>query len=105
MCWGRRFRVLLFAGLVFSLPAAAQQKVTDLSGRALDPLSASKGKLVVLVFLRRDCPVSGRYAPTIQKISTQYADEAEFWLVYPDNTESAEAIRKSVAEYGYKLPV
>jgi peroxiredoxin len=105
MHWGRRFRGLLFAGLVSSLSVAAQQKVTDLSGHAVDPFSLSKGKPVVLVFLRRDCPVSGRYAPTIQQISTQYADKAEFWLVYPDKTESAEAIRKSVAEYGYKVPV
>ena len=62
-------------------------------------------KPVVLVFLRRDCPVSGRYAPSIQQISRRYADRVAFWLVYPDKNEAAEAIRKSVAEYGYQLPV
>jgi len=60
---------------------------------------------VVLVFLRRDCPVSSRYAPAIQEISKRYADRAAFWLVYPDKNDSAEAIRKSVEEYGYHLPV
>jgi hypothetical protein len=105
MGWGKWFRVFLSAGLVYSLPAVAQRNVTDLSGRVVDPLAVSKGKPVVLVFLRRDCPVSGRYAPTIQQISARYAEKAEFWLVYPDRSDSGDAIRKSVAEYGYKLPV
>jgi hypothetical protein len=82
----------------------AQQGV-DLDGRAVNPLAASSGKIAVLVFVRRDCPVSGRYAPAIQQISKRYADRANFWLVYPDKSESSEAIRKSVAEYGYRLPV
>lgn len=60
---------------------------------------------MVLVFLRRDCPISGRYAPVIQKISQEHSDQASFWLVYPDSTDSLQQIRKSVADYGYKLPV
>lgn len=83
---------------------SAQQGV-DLDGRAVNPLAADPGKVVVLVFIRRDCPVSGRYAPRIQEISKQYGDRASFWLVYPDKNESSEAIRKSVAEFGYRLPV
>ena len=85
--------------------ASAQSSVVDLEGRPVDPFAASRGKVVVLVFLRRDCPVSGRYAPLIQRISRQYSDKASFWLVYPDRGESAQAIRKSVSDYGYRLPV
>ena len=77
----------------------------DLDGRAVNPFAADPGRVVVLVFIRRDCPVSGRYAPKIQEISKQYRDQASFWLVYPDKNESSEAIRKSVAEFGYRLPV
>ena len=84
---------------------ASAQSVVDLEGRPVDPFAASRGKVVVLVFLRRDCPVSGRYAPLIQRISKQYSDNASFWLVYPDRGESAQAIRKSVSDYGYRLPV
>lgn len=83
----------------------AQQPAFDLEGHAVNPLRASSSKVVVLVFLRRDCPVCGRYAPSIQQISKTYADRANFWLVYPDKSESPQAIRKSVAEYGYHLPV
>ncbi|HUO17150.1 MAG TPA: redoxin domain-containing protein [Verrucomicrobiae bacterium] len=81
-----------------------QQSAIDLNGHALDPLAMSSGKVVVLVFLRRDCPVSGRYAPVIQRLSREYADHAKFWLVYPDKTDSVEAIRKNVADFGYQMP-
>ena len=85
--------------------AWAQQGVVDLDGRAANPLKANSGKITVLVFLRRDCPVSGRYAPVIQQISRQYQGKADFWLVYPGKHESAEEIRKSVTQFGYRLPV
>jgi thiol-disulfide isomerase/thioredoxin len=85
-------------------PALAQQAL-DLEGHAVDPFASASGKPVILIFLRRDCPVSGRYAPLIQKISNEYADRASFWLVYPDKTDNPPEIRKSVADYGYHLPV
>jgi thiol-disulfide isomerase/thioredoxin len=84
---------------------ACAQTATDLDGHLVNPLSANSGKVVVLVFLRRDCPVSGRYAPVIQQISQRYAASANFFLVYPDKSDSSEAIRKSVADYGYHFPV
>jgi hypothetical protein len=83
---------------------ASGQQALDLDGHAVDPFVAASGKPVVLVFLRRDCPVSGRYAPIIQKISREYADRASLWLVYPDRTDTPQEIRKSVADYGYDLP-
>ena len=52
---------------------ATAQQALDLEGHAVDPFAAASGKPVVLIFLRRDCPVSGRYAPVIQKISRNTA--------------------------------
>ena len=89
---------VLFANL------AAAQSAIDLDGRVVNPLAAVSGKVVVLVFVRRDCPVSSRYAPTIQKISRAHADGVQFWLVDPDKTDSPAAIRKYLDDYGYKLP-
>jgi hypothetical protein len=107
MGWGRlRIRVmLLVTALVSSACVFAQQSAVDLDGHTVNPLDASPGKVVVLVFLRLDCPVSGRYAPSIQQISKQHAESTSFWLVYPDKSESPDAIRKSAADYGYHLPV
>jgi len=108
MGWGKlRFRVLLavaIAVLASSRLASAQQTALNLEGRAVNPLENDSGKVVVLVFLRLDCPVSGRYAPVIQQIAKQYADGADFYLVDPDKTDSPQAIRKYLADYGYRLP-
>ena len=106
MPWGRlRFRLTVLTVLgVCSGLGSAQQTALDLDGHAVNPLTVDADKVVVLVFLRRDCPVSSRYAPAIQEISRRFADRASFWLVYPDKNESAESIRKYLADYGYRLP-
>jgi thiol-disulfide isomerase/thioredoxin len=81
-----------------------QTPAVDLSGAPVDPLKAVGGKVVVLIFVRTDCPISNRYAPTIQRLSAQHAGKAAFWLVYPDKAESAEAIRKHERDFHYELP-
>lgn len=103
----RRFALLmvpLLVVVVCSGFAKAQQTAVDLDGHFVNPLAADSGKLVVLVFLRRDCPVSSRYAPVIQQIGKRYADRASFWLVYPDRSDSPQEIRKYLEDYGYHLP-
>src|SRR5580700_7873391 len=82
----------------------ARNTAFDLAGNAVDPLKSGGGKIVVLVFVRTDCPVANRYAPRIQKLSEEHAAKAAFWLVYPSKAESAEMIRKHEREYGYKIP-
>ena len=82
----------------------AQGTAFDLAGNPVDPLKASSGKVVVLIFVRTDCPISNRYAQVIQRLSAEHVANAAFWLVYPSKTESAEVIRKHDLEYGYKIP-
>jgi len=103
---GLTLRVLLMLGLQVIGSSLALQAATgtDLAGTPVDPLRSAGGKPVVLVFLRTDCPVSNRYAPTIQQISSRYAGQVSFWLVYPDKAESAATIQKHLQEYGYKVP-
>jgi hypothetical protein len=84
--------------------ASAQRTALDLDGHAVNPLALDSGRVVVLVFLRRDCPVSSRYAPVIQAISRRFADRASFWLVYPDKNDSPQVIRKYLSDYAYALP-
>lgn len=88
---------------VCPLWSGGAQSALDLDGKAVDPVKAARGKVVVLIFVRTNCPVSNRYAPTIQRLSAKYAERAAFWLVYPDKKESAETIRKHQREYGYTL--
>jgi len=95
---------IFLAGMFSAVVAQAQQSAFDLDGKAVDPLAHASSKVVVLVFLRRDCPVSSRYAPVIQQISARYQPGASFFLVYPDQGESSATIRKYLMDYGYRLP-
>jgi len=56
-----------------------------------------------LIFVRTDCPISNRYAPTIQQLSTNRIDQATFFLVYPSRKETAETIRRHQKKFGYTL--
>jgi hypothetical protein len=80
------------------------QTAFDLEGKSVNPLAASGGRIVVLVFLRRDCPISSRYAPVIQKVSSERRNDVSFWLVFPDKTDTSKAIEKYLQDYGYRLP-
>jgi hypothetical protein len=100
----------LFALLIsFGVRGLAQgdildKDVLDLQGRAVNPLALGEGRAVVLIFLRTDCPISNRYAPEIKRLAAQYAAaQFDFWLVYPNADESAEAIRRHLKDYSYDL--
>jgi hypothetical protein len=95
---------LVFATILTTSGFAYGQHSLGLDGHALNPLQEDNEKVLVLVFVRRDCPISSRYAPTIQRISKLYADSASFWLVFPDKSESEQTIRKYLQDYGYTLP-
>lgn len=78
--------------------------VVDLQGRARNPLAVEEGKIVVLIFLRTDCPISNRYAPEIKRLAAQYASSrVDFRLVYPGADETAAAIGQHLKDYGYEL--
>lgn len=100
-----RLALAAVAVLLFSFRLlGARQRGFDLGGSPVDPLKQAPGKVLVLVFVRTDCPISNRYAPLIQEISAKYVEVAAFWLVFPDKNESPETIRSYLQEFGYKLP-
>jgi thiol-disulfide isomerase/thioredoxin len=104
---GNWIMVLLFLLLAFACPHAegqtASPSVVDLDGHVVNPFQHAAGTVVVFIFVRTDCPISNRYAPTIQQLSAHFAKNAEFFLVYPIRSESSVQIRKHLTEYGYKL--
>jgi thiol-disulfide isomerase/thioredoxin len=102
---GRGIAPLLFAIFFASFtPAGYGQNAEDLTGKPVNPFREASGKAVVLVFLRTDCPISNRYAPTIQELSSRYSGKAAFWLVYPDKKTLAADIQKYLLDYKYTLP-
>lgn len=71
----------------------------DLSGNAVDPFARS-APATVFLFVRSDCPITNRYAPELARIADEFShDHLNFWLVYPDPSESISAIRNHVAQY------
>jgi thiol-disulfide isomerase/thioredoxin len=91
--------------LLTTSPAfCAAQTALDLDGKPVNPLNSNAGRPVVLVFVGEDCPVSRRYAPTIQQISEEYQKIAQFYLIFPDNSESPSDIRKYLSEFHYSIP-
>jgi|SRR5690349_10223164 len=63
-----------------------------------DPL-AEPG-VVVLIFVRTDCPIANRYAPTIRELAAEHgARGVRFVIVYPDADATPEAIAEHLRAY------
>ena len=97
----RRLPTLLF--LTFIAAFSVAQTVLDLDGKMVNPLQPGSGQPVVLVFVREDCPISKRYAPTIQRMSENHQRDARFYLVFPDKSESSAVIRKYLSDFRYSI--
>lgn len=89
--------------LLAGVTGAYAQSALNLAGKAVDPFLTSPGKPVVLIFVRTDCPISNRYAPSLQKLHAAYSAKATFWLVYPDKQTTAKQIQDHLHEFGYTL--
>ncbi len=75
--------------------------VCDLAHKPVDPF-ASSGEIRVLLFARSDCPITKRYAPELQRISREFEHDAvQFWLVFPDPSETSRDIQTTVSQYGF----
>ena len=95
--------VVLAAGS--GLIAAPPRAVTDLDGRAVNPLAAA-APATVLIFTAVDCPISDRYAPEVRRLSAAFAERGvRTWLVYANAGESPAAARSHAAAFAYGLPV
>lgn len=97
---------LLVGCLVSSAQVLAPQGVdlqgVDLHGKPVSLSQTGEHLVTVLIFVRTDCPITNRYAPTLQKLAADYAGKAKFWLIYPDNSESTVQIEHYLRDYQYK---
>lgn len=96
----------LFRSGLIVLSALAQPAVTDLDGRAVDPLAAGDGtRVTVLVFTRTDCPVANQMAPEIERVRTRFLRRGvRMWMVYLDPDEPLDRIRQHQREYSLGAP-
>ena len=95
---------VLLLGTFVSVPSFPQPTVSDLDGKSGSLRTLRSGKIVVLLFVRRDCPLSARFAPTIQRISSEHAKDAHFYLIFPDKSDSSSEIRRYLRDFHYSIP-
>jgi len=101
--FARTVTVVILACLFSFYPLLGRQIVVDIHASADEVLAQGRGKVLVLVFVRTDCPISNRYAPLLQEMNKKYVRQASFRLVFPDKTESPDKIRHYLQEYNYQL--
>jgi thiol-disulfide isomerase/thioredoxin len=71
-----------------------------------DPVAASADAIVVLVFVTTECPISNRYAPTLQGLAQRFGGRGvEFFAVYPDPDDDAQAVEDHRRAYGLGFSV
>ena len=86
-------------------PVHAQTGVTDLAGRAIAPLDTG-ASATVLLFTAVECPISNRYAPAVRRLAERYGTRGvRFWLVYPNEGETAAAAKTHADAFSYGVPV
>jgi hypothetical protein len=83
--------------------AAGLDAVVTLDGHASNPFvrhDKDSARARVFLFVRTDCPITNRYAPELQRLFQEFSGRgAEFWLVYPDATTTAQGIQEQVSQY------
>lgn len=79
-------------------------KLPDLDAKPHD-LFDGNPQVVAAVFTRTDCPISNRYAPDIGELYERFHSRGvEFYLIYVDPREPADAIRAHLKEFAYPCP-
>jgi hypothetical protein len=96
---------MLCASPAPAMPPARSSGPQNVDAQDEDPWIAARGKVVVLIFVRTDCPIANRYAPEIQRLRDAHLADAAFWMVYPDKKESRAAIREHQREFRLTLGV
>ncbi len=103
ICAVRGLAIFFMAVLSLAGRPVGGQSILDLHRSAPDVVADSRGKVLVLLFVRTDCPISTRYAPLIQQLSKKYQRDASFELVFPDRNESQQKIKQFLSDYHYEL--
>lgn len=95
---------LLLNVWTISTAHAAPVSFKDVNGKT-HVLADKNWRATVLIFVARDCPISNTYAPELNRITAQYAKNARFFLVYPDQDLRAEKARHHAREFAYTMPL
>jgi hypothetical protein len=99
----------IFCGKLFLMPSRAITILFTLLFAACaqagsSPLK-SPSKIVVLVFISSECPISNKFAPELERLAHKFAtNDVSFNLVYPNASDSKSKILEHRREYHLTAP-
>ncbi len=78
---------------------------TAMDGSEVDLFGDSSIETVVLLFVAVECPISNRFAPTVNRTFAEFESSAfAMWTVYTDDLFTIEEIAQHRSDYAYKMP-
>ncbi|MCA9217144.1 MAG: redoxin family protein [Planctomycetales bacterium] len=102
--WNTLTLILLFCGCSAPTGSNSATSVVDLNGKAVNLFEENENNAFVVVFMRTDCPIGNRYAPTISQLAAEFrSSDLEFVLVYPIVSDSVESIKTHLSDYSLDL--
>lgn len=95
-------------GEVKPVAVDADLRLISITGSEVRPFACEvpSGKAAVVIFLTTDCPVANRYAPEIERIRADFAEEGvKMTLVHVDPDLTEKTARRHAAEFSLTAPV
>lgn len=81
-------------------------RLQDLEGKAVQLLDYHTEEVLVICYTGLGCPISGRYSPRLEKLSSEFADDGVRFVGISANPHSGlEEIAKEMDELGVTFPV
>jgi len=83
----------------------AESLAVTLEGARVNPFEQASEETLVFLFVAVECPISNRFAPSVNAIYEQYASkDLAMWTVYTDDLFSVGDVRKHRTDYQYRNP-
>lgn len=89
-----------------SLPVLSRLELQDVEGKPRNFEEFQKSKLIVILFIGTECPVSNGYCPEFRRIAAEFAEQGVIVLgVHAEPTVSFETARQHAIDYDLKFPI
>jgi hypothetical protein len=79
--------------------------VFDAGKNAIGQLAPANTRVVVLIFVATDCPISNRYIPEVQRLHQEFVSKGVvIWWVFPNPSDTLSAVRKHEKDFAIDTP-
>src|SRR5215831_10506288 len=97
---------LAFSILLLLQPAGWDFHLLDARGNPHSTAEWKNKQAIVMLFVSTECPISNRYAPTINRMAQEYSQKnVAFFLVQSDPDLTPQAAQQHAKEFALTIPV